>query len=105
MAIHYSNGFGKLFDKETEETIDGIKYQLIETDQTRYTNKKWWGEFTINREIKRLGKYMIEFDDGRKSECVIFTNTDRESETRTSSHYYYRFFGRGKLGGRFHRGS
>ena len=96
MGIYYSNGFGKLYDKEAGEAIADVKYQLIETDPTKYTAKKWWGQFSTNIEIKRLGNYAIEFDDGRKSDCVIFTNT--EMEEGLASNYYYRFYGRGRLG-------
>ena len=98
MAVHYSSGFGKLHDKETEDIIPDIRYQLTETEPTQYTNKKWWGEFSVKQKLRRLGIYLIEFDDGRKSECVIITNTEREGES--ASHSYYRFYGRGRLGRR-----
>ena len=49
MGIHYSNGFGKLYDRETGETILNVEYQLIETDQTIYTSKKWWGSFPLKK--------------------------------------------------------
>lgn len=96
MSIHYSNGFGTLYGKEDGETTAEVKYMLIETDPTRYTAKKWWGEFSTNREMKRPGNYMFKFEDGRRSECVISTNTERKRET--TSNYYYRFYGRGRLG-------
>ena len=103
MAIHYSNGFGTLYDKEEGETVAEIKYLLIETDQTTYSPKKWWGEFSTNREIKQLGNYLIKFENDRKSECVISINTERKKGT--ASNYHYRFHGRGKLGKRFIIGS
>ena len=43
MAIRYSNGSGRLHDKELERPIAEIQYQLLETNPTRYTTKKWWG--------------------------------------------------------------
>ena len=43
MGIHYSNGLGRLYDKDIERPIAEVKYQLIETDATKYTPKKWWG--------------------------------------------------------------
>ena len=98
MAIHYSSGFAKLYDKETEGNLSDIKYQLVETEPTQYTNKKWWGEFSMKYKLGRLGIYLIEFDDGRKSECVVTMNTEKEGES--TSHNYYRFFGRGRLGKR-----
>lgn len=100
MSIHYSNGFGTVYDKEFGQTVAEIKYLLIETDQTRYAPKKWWGEFSTNREIKQLGNYMIKFEDGRKSECVISINPERKRGT--ASNYYYRFYGRGRLGRRLY---
>jgi hypothetical protein len=104
MAIHYSSGFGKLYKKDTGGTTFDISYQLIETDQTRYTNKKWWGEFSTKQEINPVGVYIMEFDDGRKGECIVTINSEklerrREGE-RLARHYYCRFYGRGKLGRR-----
>ena len=104
MAIHYSSGFGKLYNKETGETILDINYQLIETDQTRYTNKKWWGEFSTKQEIEPVGMYIIEFNDSRKGECIVTINSEiserRRKGERLALHYYCRFYGRGKLGRR-----
>jgi hypothetical protein len=102
MAIHYSNGIGRIFETESDDPVAEVKYQLIETDSTKYTRKKWWGEFSTKREIKRLGKYVIQVEDGRKGECVINTNT--EGKRRIVSQYYYRFNGRGALGRRFSLG-
>jgi hypothetical protein len=101
MAIHYSSGFGKLYDKETGETILNINYQLIETDQTIYTNKKWWGEFSVKQEIELDSMYIIEFADSRKGECIVTTDSERKPEReKTASNHYYRFYGRGRLGWR-----
>jgi len=99
MAIHYSGGFGKLYDKETGETILNINYQLIETDETKYTNKKWWGEFSTKQEIDPGRMYIIEFADSRKGECILMTDSERKREReRLASNYFYRFYGRGRLG-------
>jgi hypothetical protein len=104
MAIHYSSGFGKLYKKDTGETILDINYQLVETDQTQYTNKKWWGEFSSKQEIKSVSTYIMEFNDGRRGECIVTINPDisdkRRKGEKLASHYYYRFNGRGKLGRR-----
>ena len=101
MALHYSNGVGRLYDKEIEKPVATVKYQLIETDPTKYTKKKWWGDFSTNREIKRLGNYIIELEDRRKGECIISPNT--EVKKGRSSRYYYHLNGRGKLGaGKYH---
>ena len=96
MAIRYTNGIGKIYDKEIQQPISDVTYQLIETDKTKYTPKKWWGEFSAKREIKRLGNYILELDDGRKGECVIIANT--EGGKGPGAHHHYRFNGRGALG-------
>jgi len=104
MGIRYSSGFGKLYKKDTGETILDINYQLVETDQTQYTNKKWWGEFSSKQEIKPVGTYIMEFNDGRRGECIVTINPDiserRRKGEKLASHYYCRFNGRGKLGRR-----
>ncbi|MDD5083005.1 MAG: hypothetical protein PHU08_06490 [Dehalococcoidales bacterium] len=97
MGLHYRSGFGRIFDKEAEQTVAEIKYQLIETDPTKYTNKKWWGEFSTDERIKRMGKYVIEFEDSRAGECFISVNQEK-GEVRLAALHHYRFFGRGKLG-------
>ncbi len=96
MAIHYSNGVGKLYEKESDNPIAEAKYQLIETDPTKYTRKLWWGEFTTTRQIKKLGNYILELEDSRKGECVVSTNAAEGK--KLSVRYHYRFNGRGKLG-------
>ena len=52
MAICYSNGIGKLYEKESENPLAEVKYQPIETNPTKYTLKLWWGEFITTRHIK-----------------------------------------------------
>lgn len=98
MAVHYSGGIGVLYNKGTDENIATVAYQLVETDPTKYTKKKWWGDFSTKQEIKRPGSYVIEFEDGRKGECIISNNTP--TGKRSVSRYYYTFFGRGPLGRR-----
>ena len=101
MAIRYTGGSGKLYDKETGETVLNINYQLIETDQTIYTNKKWWGDFSIKQEIDPASMYIIEFADGRKGDCIVITDSEKRREgQRLASNYFYRFYGRGRLGRR-----
>ena len=94
MARHYSGGTGKLYSKESSEIIAEIKYQIIWTDRTKYTRSIWWGEFSTVREIRRLGNYIIELENGRKGECVISNTQGR----RLLSQYYYRLNGRSPLG-------
>ena len=97
MAVHYSSGFGSLYDKELDKDITDIQYQLIETDETKYASKKWWGEFFTKREIKQQGNYLIEFDDGRTGKCEIF-GSDTQGKKEASRLHYYRFYSRGRLG-------
>ena len=94
MAIHYSNGVGRLYDKEMDKPVAEVKYQLIETDPTKYTHKKWWGEFSSVRQIKQSGNFILELEDSRKGECVIIANTQMKKGTV----HHYHFNGRGKLG-------
>ena len=96
MGIHYGNGLGLLYDKEIEKPIAKVSYQLIETDPTKYTKKKWWGEFSTSKELRRTGNYTIELEDGRKGDCVVFTNS--ELKQGHASHYFYHFNGRSTLG-------
>jgi hypothetical protein len=98
MGIHFSNGLGFLYVKEVDQSIAKVSYQLTETDPTKYTKKKWWGELYANKEIKsvnEVGAHRIEFEDGRKGECVVWANT--EAKQGRSSNYYYHFNGRSKL--------
>ena len=95
MGIHYGNGFGLVFDKELEKPIAKGNYSLIETDATKYTKKKWWGEFSTSKAIKRAGNYIIELEDGRKGECIIFANS--EAKQGRASQYSYHFNGRSAL--------
>ncbi len=98
MAVHYSGGVGVLYNKGSDENLGTVAYQLIETDPTKYTKKKWWGDFSAKRAVKQLGNYVIEFEDGRKGECIISNNT--QMVKKVTSRYYYTFFGRGPLGRR-----
>ena len=65
MGLHYCGGIGTVYDKELEKSIGSVDYQMIETDATKYTRKRWWGEFYSNRKIKKTGVYRLELEDGR----------------------------------------
>jgi hypothetical protein len=97
MAVRYSNGSGVIIDKEMNKPITDIRYQMMETDKTKYTNGKWWGEFSTKKEIKRPGNYILEFEDSRKGECIVSVNSEA---ARSTSRFHYSFFGRGALGRR-----
>ena len=106
MAIHFSNGIGQLFEKSIDKPIAQIKYHLIETDPTKYTRKKWWGDFQSNNGLKDFqlsGTLRINFDDGRNGECVVWLENENGSESgsknkvkKTTANLYH-FNGRGKL--------
>jgi hypothetical protein len=97
MAVRYSNGSGAIMDKDLEKPIANIRYQLMETSKTKYTTGKWWGEFSIKKEIKRSGNYILEFEGGRKGECLVSSKSEASG---SASRYHYSFFGRGPLGRR-----
>jgi len=96
MALHYSSGIGMIYDKEIDKPISKIDYQLIETDPTKYTKKKWWGELYSSKRIKKTGVYRIELEDGLSGDCVIWVKDDFSQDR--ASQYHYHFNGRGKLG-------
>ena len=105
MAIQYSNGLGQLYDKNSKQPVAQVNYRLIETDPTKYTKKKWWGEFHTSKELKELREpviFRIEFEDGRDGDCAIWVNSEaRDSSTKQ---FNYHFNGRSKLGRDFRGG-
>ena len=102
MALSYSNGTGSLIDKELDVPIADIQYQLTETTPTKYTPQKWWGEFSSRRELKKLGNYVLELEDGRKGTCVVGSSNMPGTTLKRgpARRYYYSFHGRGALGKR-----
>ena len=107
MGIHYSNGIGKLYNKETKQPIAQVNYCLIETDPTKYTKKKWWGEFSTGKEIKELKGntiFRIELEDSRDGDCAIWSNTEAQDDADSKHHHNYRFNGRGRMGQDFRSG-
>ena len=98
MAIRYSSGIGRLFDKGQEEAIIEIKYQLMETDATKYMGKKWWGDFSCGQRLERPKDYRMELEDGRKGDCMVSSNMPPNQ--RMTAQHYYSFFGRGSIDGR-----
>ena len=96
MALHYSGGFGTLYDKNIGQPIARINYQIMETDATGYTKKRWWGEFHTHKKIKNVGIYRIELEDGRGGDCAIWTKED--TSQNDAYQYHYHFNGRSRLG-------
>lgn len=50
----------------------------------------------MGEELKHMGNYLIGFEDARKGECVVISNT--ESSSKKNKTWYYHFNGRGGLG-------
>ncbi len=101
MAIHYSNGIGQLYNKDGGQNVAQVNYRLIETDPTKYTKKKWWGEFSTSKELKDLKEstiFRIEFEDGRDGDCSVWMNTETHDDMSSRYHHTYHFNGRGKMG-------
>jgi len=100
MTIHFSNGIGQLFERNIDMPIAQISYHLSETDATKYTRKKWWGDFHSNKKLKEsqlVGTLRVEFDDSRDGECTVWMGNDGGSSKKDNNNLYH-FNGRGKLG-------
>ncbi|MBN1369770.1 MAG: hypothetical protein JW954_05995 [Dehalococcoidaceae bacterium] len=96
MSLHFSNGTGLLYDKDSDQLISQGSYQLIESDGSIYTRKRWWGQYISDKEIKASGSiFLLQIEDGRKGECILFAGDEANSK---STRFFYHFNGRGKLG-------
>ena len=60
------------------------------------------GGFSTKQELEPVDMYLlIEFADSRRGDCIVSIDLERRREgERLASNYYYRFYGRGKLGWR-----
>jgi len=96
MSLRYSGGTGALFDKESELQICKVDYQLMETESTKYTQKRWWGEFSCAKKLEKSGIFRLELEDGRKGDCAVWSDSDSTQNKETF--FSYHFNGRGKLG-------
>jgi hypothetical protein len=97
MSLRISTGIATLYDKETPDfAVARVNVNLMETESTKYSKKKWWGDFSVNEELRHLGNYLIGFEDARKGECIVIANT--EASSKKSKTWYYHFNGRGGLG-------
>lgn len=98
MAIHYPEGTGFLYDKESDLMVAKIKYQLTETDASIYTKKRWWEEIITSKAIiDSKSIFTPEFSDGCRGECHVYENTEMAVK---SNRHHYQFNERSKLGGR-----
>ncbi len=98
MALRFSGGNGTLYEKDFDQPIARVNYQLIETEQSKYMRKKWWGELYSAKDINRSGVLRIEFEDGRMGECIVWSSSDSAVKKGASTQHHYHFNGRGKLG-------
>jgi hypothetical protein len=96
MGIRFATGQGYIYAKETPDLLAGrVSYQLTEIDGSKYTKPRWWGDFSTREELAHLGNFFIQFEDGRRGECVVIGDTEASSDkTRV---WYYHFNGRGKF--------
>ncbi len=97
MALQFSSGSGTLYEKDFDQPISRVSYQLIETEQSKYARKKWWGELYSVKEISRNGAIRIELEDGRAGECIVWSSSDSDIRKGASTQHHYHFNGRGKL--------
>jgi len=96
MTVRFSNGLGHLFDKETPDfAIAKINYQLTETDPTKFSKRRWWGDFSTGDQLKHSGNFYIEFEEGRRGEIVVIPDT--EASSKKAQTWYYHFNGRSSL--------
>ena len=66
-----------LYDRDSDVLVDKVNYQLIESDGSVYTKKRWWGDFVTGREIKDAGRsFTLELSDGRRGECFVRQNAE-----------------------------
>ena len=87
MGLHYNGEIGILYNKETEEPVSKVEYQLIETEPTKYTKKRWRGEISSIKKIDKAGVYRIELEDGRNGDCIVWNNSNSDTGQKKFSHY------------------
>ena len=101
MTVRYSGGTARLYAKDIEKPVADVRYQMMVTDATRYTRMKWWGDFSANKELKTLGEFIMEFDDGSRGDVFVYTSGAPGAK---SGRFQYTFNGRSKLTGGGFRG-
>jgi len=98
LSLHFSSGTGFLYDKDGDQLLGKGSYQLVESDGSIYTRKRWWGQFVSDREIaSSAALFVLETEDGKRGECILLAGEEANSK---STRYFYHFNGRGKLGNR-----
>jgi hypothetical protein len=101
MTVRYQGGTARLFAKDIDKAVADVRYQMMMTLGTRFTRTKWWGDFSANKELKTLGDYVMEFEDGSRGDVAVYSTGTPQGK---GARYQYSFNGRGKLGGLRGRG-
>ncbi|MEL7562330.1 hypothetical protein [Dehalogenimonas sp. 4OHTPN] len=96
MTVRYQGGSARLYAKDVEKPVADVRYQMMLTQATKFTRIKWWGDFSSGKELKTLGEFIIEFDDGTRGEIVVFSSG---AASNKNGRFQYSFNGRGRLGG------
>ena len=96
MTIKYLGGTARLYAKDIEKPVADIRYQMMISQATRFTRMKWWGDFSANKELRTVGEFIMEFEDGTRGEVFVYTSGAPGSK---SGRYQYTFNGRSKLTG------
>ncbi len=90
-----------MYAKDIDKAVADARYQMMMTQGTRFTAGKWWGDFSTNKELKNVGEFIMEFEDGSRGEIFVFTSG---ASLGKGSRFQYTFNGRGKLSGLRGRG-
>lgn len=96
MSIQYSGGIARLYAKDIEKPVADIRYQMMSTQGTKFTRMRWWGDFFSSKELKTLGEFVMEFDDGQRGNVIVFATGVPQTK---SGRFQYSFNGRGQLSG------
>ena len=101
MTVRYLGGTARIYSKDIDKPVAEIRYQMMITQATRFTRMKWWGDFSANKEIKPLGEFIMEFEDGTRGEIFVYASGASGAK---ASRFQYTFNGRSKLTGGAFRG-
>jgi len=101
MTVRYQGGTARLYAKDIEKAVADVRYQMMTTQATKFTRMKWWGDFSANKELKSLGEFIMEFEDGTRGDVSVYHSGAPQGK---AGRYQYSFNGRSKLVGAGFRG-